>query len=722
MQVEERVRMLLAEMTLAEKLGQMQQIHGGAEEHKALVRRGLVGSVLNLFPPEDPQPARIVNEFQAVAVKESRLGIPLIIGRDVIHGFRTIMPIPLGQAASFDMALVEAGSAVAAREAAACGLNWTFAPMVDIARDPRWGRIAEGGGEDPLLSARLGAAMVRGFQGSDLAAAERIAACAKHYVGYGAAEGGRDYNTTNIPDGLLRNVYLPSFKACVDAGAATLMSAFNDLNGVPATGNAFTLRQILKQEWGFDGFVVSDWASVEEMIAHGFCADKREAALIAIAAGVDMEMVTTCYAENAQALLDDGLLTMAQIDDAVSRILRIKLRLGLFDNPYVDEGRMSVLLNADHLQTARQLAAKSCVLLKNDGTLPLRAEMKKLAVIGPLADASADQLGCWVFDGRPEDSITPLRALREALAGRCEVCFAPGLPDARSMDESAFTDAAALAEACDAVVLFLGEDAQMSGEAHSRAFIELPGAQAALIARLAALGKPLSAVILTGRPLALTNILDQVNALLIAWHPGTMGGPALADLLLGVESPSGKLPASFPRTVGQAPVYYNHTNTGRPPAPGKRAVPMGTPLNPEAFCSSYIDVDPRPLFPFGYGQSYASFTYTDQALSTATLRPGDTLTAAVTLTNTGAIAAEEVVQLYTRDLVGSVTRPVKELKDFTRIRLAPGASQRVTFTLHTNQLAFYNAEMQLVVEPGAFQVMIGGNSEEVLIAGFAVVE
>ena len=416
MQIEDRVTELLAQMTLAEKLGQLQQLHGGAPEHQELVRQGMAGSILNLNPPEADDSARTANAFQAVAVNESRLGIPLLFGRDVIHGFRTVLPIPLGQAAAFDPALVEEGARIAAREASACGVHWNFAPMVDVARDPRWGRIAESGGEDTLVNARQGAAMVRGFQG-DLADPEHIAACAKHYVGYGAAEGGRDYNTTYIPEGLLRDVYLPSFKACVDAGVATVMSAFNDLNGVPTSGNPFTLRQILKGEWGFAGFVVSDWESLAEMIPHGFCADKREAAQAGLTAGVDMEMVSTCYAENAQVLLDHGFITLEQIDDAVRRILRIKFRLGLFAHPYVEEDRMSVLLAAPHRETAKRLAVESCVLLKNSGALPLPADLRSLAVIGPMADAPLEQLGCWTFDGRAAADRHPARRLTHGTRG-----------------------------------------------------------------------------------------------------------------------------------------------------------------------------------------------------------------------------------------------------------------------------------------------------------------
>jgi beta-glucosidase len=720
MDIEQRVRGLMAQMTLEEKIGQLAQAAGAGQDHLGLARRGRLGSILNVAGPEAANPAQASNEAQRAAVEGSRLGIPLLFGRDVIHGYRTVMPIPLGQAASFDTALVEEAAAAAAREASACGVHWTFAPMVDIARDPRWGRIAEGGGEDPLLTARMGAAMVRGFQGGDPSQPERIAACAKHYAGYGAAEGGRDYNTTWLPENLLRDVYLPSFKACVEAGVATIMSAFSDLNGLPATASALLIRQILKTEWGFDGFVVSDWDSVQELIPQGVAADKAEAARLALAAGVDVEMVSTCYAESLEALVESGAVPASQLDEAVRRVLRTKFRLGLFDKPYVDEGRAGCLLADSHCEVARRLATESCVLLKNDGALPLPTAIRSLACIGPLADAPRDQLGCWAFDGRAEDSITPLAALREALAGRGEVSHAPGLDRARSTDRKGFGAARRLAARCDAVVLFLGEDAGLSGEAHCRAFLDLPGAQEQLVQELAQVGKPLVCVVMTGRPLALTGILDKVNALLVAWHPGTMGGPAIADLVLGKVSPSGKLPASFPRTVGQVPIYYSHMNTGRPPSPGMSDIPTGTPLDPKGFHSGYLDVAPVSLFRFGYGLSYTRFAYSELKLSRDSMPVDGRLTASVKVTNAGPVAGDEVVQLYVRDLVGSLTRPVRELKDFARVRLASGESRTVSFALNADQLAFHTLDGKRVVEPGAFHLMVGGDSQQLLTATFEV--
>lgn len=714
--IESRIDALLSRMTLAEKIGQMSQVSGPAQEHEELIRQGGVGSLLNVVDVETG------NRYQRLALEESRLGIPLLLGRDVIHGFRTIFPIPLGQAAAWNPGAVEAAAEIAAWEASSVGVNWTFAPMVDVARDPRWGRIAEGGGEDPYLTAQLGRAMVRGFQGQDLSEPGRIAACAKHYVGYGAAEGGRDYNTTLIPEGTLRDVYLPPFQACVQAGVATLMSAFNEINGVPATGNELTLRQILKREWKFDGFVVSDWGAVAEMVVHGFCADEREAARAALTAGVDMEMVSPCYRQHLALLVEEGRVPLALVDEAVRRILRIKFRLGLFENPYVDPARPSVLLAPKHRELAHQLARQSVVLLKNEGNvLPLSADLGSLAVIGPMADNPTDQMGCWVFDGRPEDVITPLQALRERLGER-RVRFAPGLETCRDTGRKGFAQAAAAARQADAALLLLGEEAVLSGEAHCRAFLDLPGAQEELVEAVAAEGKPVVAVVLAGRPLTIGRVAEKVDALLFAWHPGTMGGPALADLLCGDESPSGKLPVTFPRTVGQIPLYYNHKNTGRPPQLVDRAAPMGTPLDPVGFFSGYLDVEPTPLYPFGYGLSYAQFKYSHLELTSPRVRQGEGLTVSFNVQNVGPAAAEEVVQLYVRDAVGSVTRPVKELKGFQRVRLNPGESRLVSFSLHTDDLAFHNRDLERVTEPGLFHVWVGGGGDEGLHTTIEVVE
>jgi beta-glucosidase len=718
MTIDARVEALVARMTVAEKIGQLWQIHGAAPEHGELIRQGKVGSVLNVIGDE-------AVEFQRIAREESRLGIPLIIGRDVIHGFRTIMPIPLGQAASWNPSVARAGARVAAREAASKAIHWTFAPMVDIARDPRWGRIAESCGEDPCLAAAMGAAMVEGFQNSPcettlhgprtqretarqaLATPGSIAACAKHYVGYGAAEGGRDYNTTLIPERTLRNVYLPSFQGCVEAGVATLMSAFNDLNDIPASGNAFTLRQVLKAEWAFDGFVVSDWASITEMIAHGYCADEREAALAGLRGGVDMEMVSQSYTTHLEKLLDEGAVPMAWIDDAVRRVLRIKLALGLFDRPVQPEISPAVIFSEAHRAVAKQAALESCVLLKNDGTLPWSGA-GRVAVIGPLADAAKEQLGCWVLDGEAADTVTVVAGLRQAL-GDDRVLFSAGLPAARSTDRSGFPEAVAAAEGADAVVLVLGEDDNLSGEAHSRAFLGLPGAQEALLEAIHATGKPIVAVILAGRPLTIGTLLPKVNALLWAWHPGTMGGPAIADLLLGIAEPVGRLPVTFPRTVGQLPLYYNHKNTGRPPLPEQHGAPEGTPLDPKGFTSRYMDVDFRPEFPFGFGLGYTVFAFgPTQAPASAEAAAG--FSAQATVTNTGDRRGATVAQLYLRFPSASATRPVRELKAFRRITLEPGESAEVVFELSMDALAAFGVDMAWGVEARPVQVWIAPDS------------
>ena len=724
---QESARNLVAQMTLVEKIGQMSQFNGGGDDLRQLTREGRVGSVLNEVNVEE------INELQRIAMQESRLGIPLLIGRDVIHGFKTIFPIPLGQAASWDPALVERGAAIAAVEAASSGINWTFAPMIDISRDPRWGRIAESLGEDPHLCSVLGAAMVRGFQGG-APNAERlenqgaIAACAKHFAGYGAVESGLDYNTTNIPENELRNVYLPPFKAVLDEGVATFMSSFSDLNGVPCSGNEFLMKQILRQEWGFDGFVVSDWDAIKELTVHGFTADDGHAVQEAIDAGIDMEMASTLYSEHLPALLEAGTIQEQQIDTMVGNILKLKFQLGLFDNPYTDPGQFPHPVNAQHLQAAKEAALHSCVLLKNDhDTLPLSTEkIRSLAVIGPLADDGYEQLGTWVFDGESQHSQTCLQAIHAITGDELQVRWAQGMETSRCRKDDGFDDAVAIAAESDVTVMFLGEESILSGEAHCRAEIDLPGNQEKLIEAIAATGKPIVLVVMAGRALTLHNVLDKVEAVLYAWHPGTMGGPAIADLLFGIESPSGKLPVSFPRVVGQIPIYYSRKNSGRPPShdgithideiDGK--APQ-TSLGMSAF---HLDAGFTPLYPFGYGLSYTRFEYRDIATSAQRIALGDTIEISATLQNTGGYSADEVVQLYVRDLVGNVTRPVRELKGFRRVRLEPGQSQIVRFTLHTDELSFYDRKMQRVVEPGMFHVWIGGNSDAQLWSEFELIE
>jgi beta-glucosidase len=615
---------------------------------------------------------------------------------------------------------------MAALEAASTGVNWTFAPMIDISRDPRWGRIAESFGEDPYLTSVLGAAMVKGFQGDDFSQVGNIAACAKHFAGYGASESGRDYNTTNIPRNELRNVYLPPFKAAVDAGVATLMTSFSDLDGVPASGNRFLLKQILRDEWQFEGFVVSDWASIQQLTVHGYASNEKEAAFEAASAHLNMEMATTTYADNLPELLEEGRISMAQLDAMVSDILRIKFTMGLFENPFTDPSDYPAIANEEHLAIAEQLARQSIVLLENrDQALPLKEdELRSLAVIGPLADDPYEQLGTWIFDGDPSISQTPLHAIRRFLGDRIPVHHVRAMETSRSRSTEGFDEAVRAARMSDAVVVFLGEESILSGETHSRADINLPGNQHELLSALRTAGKPIIAVILAGRPLTLANIVDKVDALLFAWHPGTMAGPAIADVLFGVESPSGKLPATFPLMVGQVPIYYAHKNTGRPATPEKFThiddIPVRMPQSSWGFASFHLDAGYKPLYEFGYGLSYTKFAYSDIAVSAAEIAVDDTVTLTAVVRNAGKVEADEVVQLYVRDLVGNVTRPVKELKGFQRIRLKPGERRLVSFVLRPEDLAFYGRDMKLMIEPGEFHAWIGGSSDAELRTAFTL--
>ncbi len=723
--VDERVAELLGRMTLVEKIGQMSQVNAADDTipdklHES-IKAGKIGSVLNQVNVD------IVNDLQRIAVKESRLGIPLLVGRDVIHGFNTVLPIPLGQAATWNPELVRKGARVAALEAASTGVNWTFAPMIDISRDPRWGRIAESLGEDPYLTSMLGVAMIEGFQGADLSQPGMIAACVKHFAGYGASESGRDYNTTNIPENELRNVYLPPFKAAVDAGVATLMASFSDLDGVPASGNRFLMRQVLREEWGFGGFVVSDWASIEQLTTHGFSANNRDAAFEAVNAGVDMEMASTTYADHLPGLLDDDQIEIDLINEMVAGILRLKFEMGLFENPYTDLSDFPATANDDHLAMARQVAKQSIVMLENrNDTLPLKKEsLASLAIIGPMADDPYEQLGTWIFDGNAELSQTPLQAIRAALGDSVKINHVRAMETSRSRSTDAFDEARQAAEDSDAVIVFLGEESILSGEAHSRANIDLPGNQAELVRVLYETGKPVIAVILAGRPLTLANIVDNVHAMLFAWHPGTMGGPAIADILFGVESPSGKLPVTFPRMVGQIPIYYAHKNTGKPATAESYLhiddITVRMSQTSAGMVSSHMDAGNTPLYPFGYGLSYTQFSYADISVSKKEVPMGGRLTVQAVVTNTGKVAADEIVQLYVRDLVGNVTRPVRELKGFSRLHLQPGESRSVSFELETSDLAFYGRQMQLITEPGEFHVWIGGSSVTALRADFTVI-
>jgi beta-glucosidase len=705
---------LLSRMTLEEKLGQLTQPTGawgdsGVEMPDvglAEIRAGRVGSILNVFG------ADLTRDLQRVAVEESRLGIPLIFALDVIHGLRTIFPVPLAEAASWDPMAVQEAARVGAIEGTAHGLHWTFAPMVDIARDPRWGRIVEGSGEDPYLGAAMAAARVRGFQGADLAASNTMLACPKHYAAYGGAEGGRDYNTVDLSERTLREIYLPPFKAAVDAGAGTLMASFNEINGVPAHANRFLVTDVLRNEWGFGGFVVSDYTGVLELLPHGVATDRAEAGRLAIEAGIDMEMVSRTYIEDLPGMVREGRLDEAVVDEAVRRVLRAKFKLGLFDDPYRysdPEREATRTLPPEHRSQARAMAQKSIVLLRNEGnTLPLQKDVGSLAVIGPLADHSRAMLGGWAALGRAEDAVTILDGIREAVSPGTTVLYAKGA-EVESADRGGFEEAVRTARQAEAVILVLGEHHDMSAEAHNRASLDLPGVQRDLAQAIHATGKPVVAVLANGRPLSIPWLDQNVPAILETWFLGVEAGNAVADVLFGDVNPSGKLPVTFPRTVGQVPLYYNHKNPGRPPHPDDR------------FTSKYIDVPWTPLYPFGYGLSYTTFSYQDLRLSAARVGRGDPVMVRVDVTNTGDRAGDEVVQLYVRDEVGSVTRRVKELRGFQRVNLEPGETKTVSFTLTPDDLSMYDLDMARVVEAGFFTVFVGGSSADGVEGRFEVV-
>ncbi len=706
--IERRINALLARMTLPEKLGQLQQLDGEANgnfrpEHLELARKGLLGSTLNVRGAERS------NRLQRVAVEESRLKIPLLFGFDVIHGYRTVFPIPLGEAATWDPATVERSAAIAAKEARAAGVHWTFAPMVDIARDARWGRIAEGSGEDPFLGSAMARARVIGFQGRDYSAADKVLACAKHWVAYGAAEGGRDYNTTEVSESTLREIYFPPFKAALDAGVGSFMSAFNDLNGVPTSGNRFTLDTVLRGEWKFDGIVVSDYDSVKEMINHGFASNEKEAAAGALNAGVDMEMVSRLYNKHGLELVKERKISTASIDEAVRRILRIKFRLGLFEKPYADEAREAgSIFTAEHLAAAREVAGRSLVLLKNDGNvLPLSKTTKAIAVIGPLADNQKDLIGSWTGDGKLEDAVSLLAGIKSKVSPETRVLYAKGT-EINDDSIAGIDEAVRIARDSDVVILAVGESAEMSGEAASRSSLDLPGRQLDLVKAVHATGKPVVVVLMNGRPLTINWIAENVPSVLETWFAGTQAGHAIADVLFGDVNPGGKLPVTFPRSVGQMPLYYNHKNTGRPPDANNK------------YTSKYLDVPWTPLFPFGYGLSYTQFKFGSLQLSATRIRPADKFKVRVEVENVGTRPGDEVVQLYIRDLAAGVTRPVKELKGFQRISLQPGEKRWVEFRLSPDELGFYDRDMKFIVEPGEFKIMVGPNSRDLIEAKLQV--
>jgi beta-glucosidase len=726
--VENKVNALLGKMTLQEKIGQLVQYSAGQAtgptsgrtDDRDMIRKGQVGSLFNVTS------ARETNALQHIAVENSRLHIPLIFGLDVIHGFRTTFPIPLGLAATWDPGLVQKAAHVAALESAAAGVRWTFSPMVDIARDARWGRMSEGAGEDPYLGAAMARAYVRGYQGEHLDAPDSIVACAKHYVGYGAAEGGRDYNTTEISEHTLRQFYLPPFHAAEQAGAATFMSAFNSLNGIPTSANPFTLKQILKKEWGFKGFVVSDWNSVAEVMAHGIAIDGTTAARKAFLAGVDMDMVSNLYHRNLLQLVQSGQVPQAEIDDAVRRILRVKYAMGLFDHPYVDENQeKSAMLRPESVALAKSAGTESLVLLRNENVsgspiLPISAETKSIALIGPLADDAANMIGSWGALGRAEDAITLRRALSQKL-GESNVRYAKGTNIVDGADDE-IAAAVRVAQDSGMVILALGEDApSMTGEAASRTQLGLPGRQQELLEKIVATGKPVVLILFSGRPLTLPWAFEHVPAVIAAWFPGVQAGNALADILFGDAAPTGRLPLSWPRSVGQEPLYYNALNTGRPLADPAHPAEAGE----KKYLSRYIDEQNTPQFPFGFGLTYTNFNYGETQVSAKQI-PVSTLqrelagsskhtavlSASAEIKNMGTRGGETLAQLYIRLDGTSIAMPVRMLKGFQKISLAPGESRKISFDLDAETFGFWGAESKFGAELARVTVWIAPNSAE----------
>lgn len=714
--IDQKVNDLLKKMTLEEKIGQLNQYNDDGDatgpvtvdsDKSNQIRNGQVGSLLNV------KGTKRTKDWQKIAM-ESRLKIPLLFGQDVIHGYKTTFPIPLAESCSWDLDAMQLGARVAATEAAASGIHWTFAPMVDIARDPRWGRVMEGAGEDPYLGSQIAIARVKGFQGNQLGDLDALMACAKHFAAYGAAIGGRDYNSVDMSERLLWEVYLPPFKAAVDAGAATFMNSFNDLNGIPATGNKMLQRDILKGKWNFKGFVVSDWGSVGEMINHGNVKDGYEAAISAITAGSDMDMESRSYKNNLAKLVKDKKVPVALIDDAVRRILKKKFELGLFDDPYRfsnPEREQKELNNPEHPKIARQVAAKSIVLLKNEnGLLPLSKKLKTIAFIGPLVKPYLQNKGFWDVDVPGVDSTfitSQWEGLKKKVGATTNLLYAKGC-NIEGTDKSGFSEAVETAKQADVVILSIGERRDMSGEAKSRSNIGIPGVQEDLLKELLATGKPVVVLINAGRPLVFDYTADHAPAILYTWWLGSEAGNAIADVLFGDYNPSAKLTLTFPRSVGQIPIFYSHFNTGRP----------ATSDANHNYNSSYNDLSIFPKYEFGFGLSYTSFKYSNLQLDKKKLKSNEKIEASVTITNTGKYEGEEIVQMYLRDKVGSIVRPVKELKDFRKIKLAVGESKTITFTIDKEKLSFYNDKLQWTAEPGEFDLMIGASSEDIRLKDY----
>lgn len=702
-----KVDSLLNIMTLEEKIGQLTLYTSDYDVTGPHMRKGYledlkagkVGAIFNALG------ASYTRQLQEIAVKETRLGIPLLFGYDVIHGYKTIFPIPLGETASWDLSLMEKTAQISAAEASAEGIHWTFAPMVDIARDPRWGRISEGAGEDTYLGMQVAKARVKGFQG-DLNSVNNVLSCVKHYAAYGAPQAGRDYHTVDMSERVLREVYLPPYKAAIDAGAATVMTSFNEVDGVPASGSNFLLTDILRNEWGFNGFVVTDYTSIMEMIYHGVATDTASASALAINAGVDMDMQAGFFQDALVELVKKGTVKEETINTAVRRVLHAKFELGLFDDPYrysSEKRQEETIMKPEFLEASRDAAKRSIVLLKNSGsTLPLSKEIKKLAVIGPLADNKKELIGSWSAQGDGNKCVSVLEGIKSHVSPKTQILYAKG-SEINDNIQTGFAEAIKIAKQSDAVVLVVGEAAWMSGEASSRTEIDLPGVQQALANELFKTGKPVIIVLMNGRPLAIPELDEKASAILETWFLGTQAGNAIADVLFGDYNPSGKLPVTFPRSLGQVPIFYSMKNTGRP-----------MEIDPKnKYTSKYLDESNYPLYPFGFGLSYTTFTYGDISLNKKSFSANDSITVSCTITNSGSVAGEEVVQLYVRDLVGSVTRPVKELKGFTKVMLQAGEQKEMKFVIKDSDLAFYRKNMTFGTEPGTFEVFVGGNSRDV---------
>ncbi|MBW4360192.1 beta-glucosidase BglX [Flavobacterium taihuense] len=707
--IDQKVETLLKKMTLEEKIGQLNQYTGDNAatgpitinaNKQSEIKKGLIGSMLNIMG------TKYTRQYQDLAM-QSRLKIPLLFGLDVIHGYKTTFPIPLAEAASWDLTAIELSARIAATEAAASGIHWTFAPMVDISRDPRWGRVMEGAGEDTYLGSKIAYARVKGFQGN-LGDVNSVMACVKHFAAYGAAVGGRDYNSVDMSNRMLWETYLPPFKAALDAGAATFMNSFNDLNGIPASANTYLLRDILKGKWNFQGFVVSDWGSIGEMVNHGYVKDNKEAALASISAGSDMDMESNAYRYNLEQLVKENKVPVALIDDAVKRILRKKFELGLFDDPYIfcnPEREQKELNNPEHTKAAREMAAKSIVLLKNErDVLPLSKGLKTIAFIGPMVKPKRDNHGFWAVDVKEADStyiVSQWEGLENKVGKRTKILYAKGC-GVEDKSKDGFADALNVASQAEVIILSIGENFNKSGEAKSKSNLHLPGVQEDLIKELQKTGKPIVILINAGRPLVFDWIADNIPTIVYTWWLGSEAGNAIADVLFGDYNPSGKLPMSFPRNEGQIPIYYNYFSTGRPS------------INEDkVYKSAYIDLPNSPKFPFGYGLSYTTFEYSDLKLSQKAMKNNELITVSVNIKNTGSVKGEEVVQLYLRDKVGSVVRPIIELKDFQKITLNRGETKTIQFTIDNQKLSFYNNALEFVSEPGDFDLMIGSSSADI---------